>query len=65
MVYWVLSNDEVKKNKYLSHQHRGGIEYQIGITDKNIGDFDKYKVSPSKIGRKVVEKAMRLKRPES
>jgi len=29
IVYWVFSNDEVKTNKYLSHQHRGGIEYQI------------------------------------
>jgi len=56
IVYWVLSNDEVKKNKYLSHQHRGGIEYQIGITDKNIADFDKYKVSPSEIGKKVIQK---------
>jgi len=52
----LLSNDEVKKNKYLSHQHRGGIEYQIGITDKNIADFEKYRVSPSEIGRKVIEK---------
>jgi hypothetical protein len=26
LVYWVLSNDEVKNNRYLSHQHRGGIE---------------------------------------
>ena len=40
IIYWVLSNDDVKGNKYLSHQHRGGIEYQIGITDKNIRDFD-------------------------
>ncbi|PJB49417.1 MAG: hypothetical protein CO103_05745 [Chloroflexi bacterium CG_4_9_14_3_um_filter_45_9] len=56
IIYWLLSNDEVKKNKYLSHQHRGGIEYQIGITDKNIADFEKYRVSPSEIGRKVIEK---------
>ena len=56
IVYWVFSNDEVKKNKYFSHQHRGGIEYQIGITDKNIADFDEYKVSPSEIGKKVIQK---------
>ena len=55
IVYWVFSNDKVKKNKYLSHQHRGGIEYQIGITDKNIRDFDEYRVNPSEIGKKVVE----------
>lgn len=57
IVYWVLSNNEVKNNKYLSHQHRGGIEYQIGITDKNISDFNKYKVEPSQIGNKVIQKA--------
>ena len=57
IVYWVFSNDEAKNNKYLSHQHRGGIEYQIGITDKNIADFDEYRVSPSEIANKVIEKA--------
>jgi hypothetical protein len=57
--YWVFSNDEVKGNKYLSHQHRGGIEYQIGITDKNISDFDEYRVNPSEIGKKVIEKGRR------
>jgi hypothetical protein len=49
----------VKGNKYLSHQHRGGIEYQIGITDKNISDFDEYRVNPSEIGKKVIEKGRR------
>lgn len=58
IVYWVLSNDEVENNRYLSHQHRGGIEYQIGITDKNIADFDKYKVSPSEIGKEVIQKGI-------
>lgn len=56
IIYWVLSSDEVKSNKYLSHQHRGGIEYQIGITDRNIWDFDEFKVEPSKIAKKVIEK---------
>lgn len=59
IVYWVLSKEEVKNNKYLSHQHRGGIEYQIGITDKNIADFDECRVSPSEIANKVIEKASR------
>ena len=36
IIYWVMSNAEVKQNNYLSHQHRGGIEYQIGIRKKNI-----------------------------
>jgi len=59
IVYWVFSNGEVKNNKYLSHQHRGGIEYQIGITDKNIMDFDEYRVNPSEIGKRVIEKGRR------
>jgi hypothetical protein len=56
IIYWIFSNHEVKNNRYLSHQHRGGIEYQIGITDKNIIDFDKYRVSPSEIVERVIEK---------
>jgi hypothetical protein len=56
IAYWVFSNEEVKSNKYLSHQHRGGIEYQIGITNKNIKDFNEYRVNPSEIGKRVIEK---------
>lgn len=59
IIYWVFSNNEVKNNEYLSHQHRGGIEYQIGITDKNIRDFDEYRVNPSEIGKRVIEKGRR------
>ena len=36
--------------------HRGGIEYQIGIKEKNIADFDKYKVEPNKLGDTVLRK---------
>lgn len=57
IVYWVLSSDEVRSNKYLSHQHRGGIEYQIGITNGNIRDFDIYQVDRSEIGQKVIQKS--------
>ncbi|MBE0713165.1 MAG: hypothetical protein IH583_12365 [Candidatus Aminicenantes bacterium] len=35
----LLSSREARENKYISHQHRGGVEYQIGITQKNISDF--------------------------
>lgn len=56
IVYWVLSSKEVEGNKYYSPQHRGGIEYQIGITHKNIAEFDTYKVDPSKLGNIVVKK---------
>jgi len=56
IVYWAFSNDEIKNSKYISHQHRGGIEYQIGITHTNIGDFDEYRVDPSEIGNKLIQK---------
>ena len=45
--YWVLTSSEVKNNKYISHQHRGGLEYQIGITNKNITEFDCYEQNSS------------------
>lgn len=56
IVYWVMSRKEIKKNKYLSLQHRGGIEYQIGITHKNISEFDIYRVEPQKLGAMVLKK---------
>ncbi len=49
ILYWVLTNDEVKKHPIRSHQHRGGIEYQIGITDKNFESFNKFLVDPNKL----------------
>jgi len=55
IIYWVMSNEEVKTNKYLSHQHTG-IEYQIGIKRENISSFDEYRVNPSEIGEKVIQK---------
>ncbi|MFQ5399284.1 MAG: restriction endonuclease subunit M [Anaerolineae bacterium] len=54
--YWVLSNEEVKKNPYLSKQHRGGIEYQIGFRNKNIAEFDPHKVKANAIGDTVIMK---------
>lgn len=56
IIYWVMSSDEIRSNKYLSHQHRGGIEYQIGITGRNISDFNKYKVAQSNIAAIVMQK---------
>jgi len=55
ILYWVLSNDEVKTSPYLSHQHRGGVEYQIGITERNIIGFSGFLVSGSKVADRVVE----------
>lgn len=44
--YWALSHDDVKNSPCRSHQHRGGVEYQIGITDKNIDAFAPYLIGP-------------------
>lgn len=54
--YWVLSIKDVKTNKYLSHQHRGGVEYQIGITDRNLAEFDKFQVAPLGIADAIIKK---------
>ena len=54
--YWVLTNEEVKSNPYISHQHRGGVEYQIGITEKNISKFDNYLVEPQNLTEVIFER---------
>lgn len=59
IMYWVMSNDEIKANKYLSHQHRGGIEYQIGITEKNVREFDIYKTQADQLVRVILRKGRR------
>jgi hypothetical protein len=57
IVYWVMSNEDIKTSKYLSHQHRGGIEYQIGITRKNIHEFESFRVSPQDIITRITNMA--------
>lgn len=47
--YWVLTDKEVKNHPMRSHQHRGGIEFQIGITDKNFDEFKQFLAEPSKL----------------
>jgi len=54
IVYWVVSNEDARRNRYLSHQHRGGIEYQIGITNKNIQEFEHFQTSPDQLGDAVL-----------
>jgi len=56
ILYWVLTNEEVKNHPERSHQHRGGIEYQIGITEKNINKFKKFLVEPNKIVDTILAK---------
>jgi hypothetical protein len=53
--YWVLSNEKVRRNQYLSHQHRGGVEYQIGITEKNIQKFDGFLTDATQLADRVIE----------
>ncbi|MCY4654162.1 MAG: hypothetical protein OXC95_13480, partial [Dehalococcoidia bacterium] len=57
IVYWVMSRDEVETNSYRSHQHRGGIEYQIGMRPSNIREFDIYRAEASDIIAMVKLKA--------
>ncbi|HAW50517.1 TPA: hypothetical protein DCX16_06180 [bacterium] len=59
IVCWVMSSKEIKENKYYSPQHRGGIEYQIGITHKNISEFDIYIVEPHELGKMITKKGKR------
>lgn len=54
--YWVMSDSEVKSHPGLSHQHAGGIEYQIGLTNRNIGEFNKYLVDATQLGDTVLKK---------
>jgi hypothetical protein len=54
IIYWVMSNEDAKRSEYLSHQHRGGIEYQIGITDKNIQEFERFRTNPERLGNTVL-----------
>ncbi|MBI4671581.1 MAG: hypothetical protein HY741_07935 [Chloroflexi bacterium] len=56
IAYWVISNAQVKTNQYLSHQHRGGIEYQIGVTNKNMSAFDVYLTTPQEMANVVIAK---------
>ena len=49
IVYWVLTNEEVRQHPTRSHQHRGGIEYQIGITHKNFEEFKNFAIKPSRL----------------
>jgi len=56
IVYWVMSSKEVEKSPYLSHQHRGGVEYQISVTKENLAMFESYRVNPKEIGDAVVKR---------
>ena len=56
LIYWVLSNKEVEEQPTRSRQHRGGIEYQIGITHRNIGQFSRFLVDVNSLADTVLVK---------
>ncbi len=56
ILYWVFSDDEVRDSPYRSHQHRGGIEYQIGITHRNISEFSRFEVDGIDVAEAIIEK---------
>lgn len=64
ILYWVLTNKEVKTHPIISHQHRGGIEYQIGITEKNIKQFDKYLVKPNNLIDVILARVIKKSSPQ-
>lgn len=57
--YWVLSSDEVSKNKYFSRgQHRGNVgEGQLWLKESNIDEFNDYKVGVRNILSAIEKKA--------
>jgi hypothetical protein len=55
--YWVLSPAEAAGNPYYSHQHRDGSEYQIGIKDHNLAEFEVYEVQGGNLVDVILEKA--------
>lgn len=63
IIYWAMSNDEMKNHPSLSPQHRGGIEFQIGVRDSNMEGFEAHRVEASTIAEAVMEKAGRRRAP--
>jgi len=49
--YWVLASKEVAQSKHFSAgQHRGNVgERQLHINERNIADFDQFRVAPPKL----------------
>lgn len=60
--YWLILPEQAKANRYFSRQHRGGIEYQIGIKHNNRTEFDQFLTEPNMIGDRIIEL---VKRPSN
>jgi hypothetical protein len=41
------------------YEHRGGIEFQMGITRKNISEFVRYRVEPDQLAEVALRKGRR------
>lgn len=61
--YWVLSSEEVQKNKYYSKgQHRGNVgEGQLHLKDDNMKEFKKYEVKSDKLKNAIINAYKRQK----
>jgi len=57
IVYWVIPTEDAARSSHLSHQHRGGVEYQIGITNKNVHEFEQFRTNPEHLGDAVLSVA--------
>lgn len=54
--YWVLSNNEIDEHPGRSHQHRGGIEFQIGVTNRNLKAFEQFSARPRNLVKTILDK---------
>ena len=49
LVYWILSSEEAENNKYLMHQRRGGVDFQISLRSANLDEFNEHLVRPQEL----------------
>lgn len=58
IVYWVIKSADVLSNPHYSQsQHRGNVgEGQLWLTDRNISEFDKYRVEPKDLLARIIER---------
>ena len=61
--YWILSSEEIEKNKYYSKgQHRGNIgEGQLHLKNDNIEEFKEYMSQPDELLEKITAAYQRQK----
>jgi hypothetical protein len=56
LAYWVLSYNEIKENKYFFHDTGKVEESLLVISDKNISDFDEYRVAEPQVMDMILKK---------